>query len=154
MAVETEIQDNALRRRKLGNTSNESSSADLLNNNHISCNNENECEEEQEHDFDADNSTLETAVADDLKHKTENLSHDETLNKLKEVGAKTPILPSEIGTDFNFKRQVVWPNAIGFIVLHLCALVGVLLVMFGFVRFYTVLYSKYSLNPSSYQIYI
>lgn len=141
MAVESEIQDITLRRRKLG--SNQSSSSDLLNNNSNSCINENDCEIEQEDDFDADSSTLDTATAVELQHTTETLSHDEALNKLKEVGAKTPILPSEIGTDFNFKRQIVWSNAIGFLILHMCALVGVLLCMIGMARFYTIIYSKY-----------
>lgn len=142
MAVESEIQDITLRRRKLGNISNQSSSSDLLNNNSSSCVNENDCEIEQDNDFDADASTLDSATADELQQTTENLSHDEALNKLKEVGAKTPILPSEIGTDFNFKRKIVWQNAIGFLVLHLCALVGVLLVMVGMTKFYTVIYSE------------
>lgn len=141
MAVESEIQDITLRRRKLG--SNQSSSSDLLNNNSNSCINENDCEIEQENDFDADSSTLDSATAVELQHTTETLSHDEALNKLKEVGAKTPILPSEIGTDFNFKRQIVWSNAIGFLILHMCALVGVLLCMIGMARFYTIIYSKY-----------
>lgn len=35
------------------------------------------------------------------------------------------LLPQEIGTDYTFKRKIVWPNAIGFLVLHLLALYGV-----------------------------
>lgn len=33
-------------------------------------------------------------------------------------------LPSEIGTDYNFKRKIVWFNTLGFVALHLAALVG------------------------------
>lgn len=62
--------------------------------------------------------------------QTSHLSHDDELKKLKEIGAKTPILPSQIGTDFNFKREVVWSNAIGFAALHLCAVIGVILGLF------------------------
>lgn len=31
---------------------------------------------------------------------------------------------SEIGTDMNFKREIVWFNAIGFLMLHLAGLAG------------------------------
>ncbi|KAJ8985371.1 hypothetical protein NQ317_008405 [Molorchus minor] len=33
-------------------------------------------------------------------------------------------LPSDIGTDYSFKRKIVWKNAIGFLILHLAALYG------------------------------
>ncbi|XP_063926211.1 acyl-CoA Delta-9 desaturase-like [Zophobas morio] len=35
------------------------------------------------------------------------------------------LLPQEIGTDYTFKRKIVWPNAIGFLVLHFLAFYGV-----------------------------
>lgn len=143
MAVESEIHDVALRRRKFGTISNQSSSSDLLNNNTISCTNENEFEREQENDFDADTTTMDSATAEEVQNVAQTLSHDEALDKLKEIGAKTPILASEIGTDFNFKRKIVWSNAIGFLILHICALVGVLLVMIGQTKLYTVIYSEY-----------
>lgn len=93
-------------------------------------------------EFDTDVSTLNPTIAEELIETTQHLPHDAALEKLKEVGAKTPILPSEIGTDFNYKRQVVWPNAIGFMALHICALIGVLLVMLGYSNYKTVIYSK------------
>lgn len=93
-------------------------------------------------EFDTDVSTLNPIVAEELIETTQNLPHDIALEKLKEVGAKTPILPSEIGTDFSYKREIVWPNAIGFLALHICALIGVLLVMFGYSNYKTVIYSK------------
>lgn len=139
MAVESEIYDVALRRRKLGTMSNQSSSSDLLNNNTTSCTNENEFKNE----FDADATTMNPATAEEVQYVAQTLPHDEALDKLKEIGAKTPILPSEIGTDFNFKREIVWTNAIGFLILHTCALAGVLLVMIGQTKLYTVIYSKY-----------
>lgn len=94
-------------------------------------------------EFDTDVSTLNPIVAEELIETTHHLPHDAALEKLKEVGAKTPILPSEIGTDFSYKREIVWPNAIGFLALHICALIGVLLVMFGYSNYKTVIYSKY-----------
>lgn len=33
----------------------------------------------------------------------------------------------KLGTDYNFKRKIVWFNAIGFLFLHLCGVYGVYL---------------------------
>lgn len=49
-------------------------------------------------------------------------------------------LPKEIGTDYSFKRQIVWPNAIGFLMLHLAGLVGLL--MCGRAHIFTIWWSK------------
>ncbi|KAJ3627590.1 hypothetical protein MTP99_014956 [Tenebrio molitor] len=38
---------------------------------------------------------------------------------------KAALLPQEIGTDYTFKRKIVWFNAIGFLFLHFLALYGV-----------------------------
>lgn len=40
-------------------------------------------------------------------------------------------LPAEIGTDYNFKRKIVWFNALGFLVLHLAALYGIYLCFYA-----------------------
>lgn len=79
--------------------------------------------------FNQEHSTLDLSKTE-TQLKESNLSHEDELKKLKEIGAKTPILPSQIGTDFNFKREVVWSNAIGFAALHLCAVTGVILGLF------------------------
>lgn len=93
-------------------------------------------------EFDTDVSTLNPIIAEELIETTQHLPHDVALEKLKEVGAKTPILASEIGTDFSYKREIVWPNAIGFLLLHICALFGILLTMLGYSNYKTVIYSK------------
>lgn len=93
-----------------------------------------------EDEFDNEITTLNPSATDDVINA--NLPHDKELEKLKEIGAKTPILPSEIGTDFNFKREIVWPNAIGFLVLHLCALVGVVITLLRMVDIRTTIYGK------------
>lgn len=49
-------------------------------------------------------------------------------------------LPKEIGTDYTYKRRVVWFNAIGFLILHLCGFVG--LFMCGICHQLTILWSK------------
>lgn len=88
-------------------------------------------------EFERDMSTV-----DNVLGHTHHLSHDEQLLKLKEVGAATPIMPSQIGTDFNYKRIIVWPNAIGFFVLHLCAFYGVYLTFSGVAQHKTTVYCK------------
>lgn len=81
-----------------------------------------------EDEFDQQITTLNPAMVASMSLSTgaEPLPHTAELEKLKEIGAKTPILPSQIGTDFNFKRKIVWTNAIGFLLLHLCALIGII----------------------------
>ncbi|KAJ8921482.1 hypothetical protein NQ315_003100 [Exocentrus adspersus] len=39
-------------------------------------------------------------------------------------------LPAEIGTDYSFKRRIVWKNALGFVALHVAALYGLYLAIF------------------------
>lgn len=145
MAIDLEERDVSIRQRKIGNLSNQSSSSDLLNNNNNNNNEKFVDAYEDEPDFDAHATTLNSTVSDELKSTTEHLAHDETLSKLKEVGAKTPILPSQIGTDFNFKREIVWKNAIGFLALHLCAVIGIGIGLLGYAKLYTYIYSKCTL---------
>lgn len=99
----------------------------------------------KEDEFDAEITTLNNGnCAEALATATtENLPPIEIIAKLKEIGAKTPILPSQIGTDFNYKREIVWSNAIGFFLLHLCAVIGIVLVPLGFTDYRTVIYCKY-----------
>lgn len=52
------------------------------------------------------------------------------------------LLPSEIGTDYNFKRKIVWFNAIGFLILHIMAFTGLYLT-FTSCKLLTVGWSKY-----------
>lgn len=49
-------------------------------------------------------------------------------------------LPAEIGTDYNFKREIVWFNAIGFVFLHIAALIGYCLCFYA--HSFTVTWSK------------
>lgn len=144
MGIDLETRDVTVRQRHAGNLSNQSSSSDLLNNNNTEkCVDRNEQSAyEFEPDFDAHATTLDPHLADQLKHTAESLPHDEALHKLKEIGAKTPILPSQIGTDFNFKREIVWKNAIGFLMLHICALIGIIIALMGYAKLYTVLYCE------------
>lgn len=67
-------------------------------------------------------------------------SSQHTLDQLKEIGAKTPILATEIGTDFNYKREIVWFNTIGFVLLHLAALIGLYLMASGHAKVLTSAY--------------
>lgn len=132
MAFETDTQDTTVRRRNVDFISD--------NNNNEKIENVSDGEADT-NSFDADSTTLDPIVAKELKHTTETLEHNDALNKLKEVGAKTPILASEIGTDFSFKRKIVWSNAIGFLILHILAVIGIVLPGLGYAKLLTVLYS-------------
>lgn len=50
-------------------------------------------------------------------------------------------LPAEIGTDYNYKRRIVWANAAGFLALHLAALYGYYRCLFA--QPLTILWSEY-----------
>lgn len=50
-------------------------------------------------------------------------------------------LPAEIGTDYNYKRRIVWVNAVGFLALHLAALYGYYRCLFA--HPFTIFWSKY-----------
>lgn len=69
-------------------------------------------------------------------------THDEELQKLKEIGSKTPILPSEIGTDFNYKREIVWSNCFGFLLLHVIGIIGAYMLFDGSADVKTTIYCE------------
>lgn len=48
----------------------------------------------------------------------------------------------KLGTDPNFKRKIVWKNAIGFLVLHLAAFYGLYLVLTFRIKILTYLWGK------------
>lgn len=139
MVIDASLNDVTLRQRHISTlpSAAESASTDSSDNASI------ESDRCSDTEFDTNISTMDSKTAEELVKTTKNMSHDAALEKLKEVGAKTPILPSEIGTDFSFKRKIVWTNAMGFLALHICAVIGALLGIFGFTKFYTLLYSKF-----------
>lgn len=145
MGIDLESHHVLARQRNAGSLSSKSSSSDLVNNNNgDKCSDRNEQSAYGfESDFDAHATTLDPHLTDQFTHIAENLSLDEAIHQLKEFGAKTPILPSQIGTDFNFKRKVVWKNTIGFLLLHICAVIGVVIAARGHAKGYTLLYCEY-----------
>lgn len=67
------------------------------------------------------------------------MTQTETLTQSPKTEINYPKLPQDIGTDYTFKRQIVWKNVLGFIVLHLAAIYGLYLSLFkakGFMFFY------------------
>ncbi|CAG9138792.1 unnamed protein product [Plutella xylostella] len=46
-----------------------------------------------------------------------------------------------IGTDYSYKHEIVWKNAIGFLILHILCLWGVLIAVTGNVQFITLLWA-------------
>lgn len=53
-------------------------------------------------------------------------------------------LANEIGTDFHFKREIVWFNAIGFLILHLGGIYGLYLMLTRTAMTKTGLYGRLS----------
>lgn len=140
MGLDTHFDESTIRQRIPNGSHSEikityKSSSDTNNNDNDSIN--------EEDKFDAEITTLNNISAKEAIANAEQLPHDLAIQKLKEIGAKTPILPSEIGTDFSFKRKIVWSNALGFLFLHILALIGVGLGLFGFADPRTNIYCKW-----------
>ncbi|KAL0831993.1 hypothetical protein ABMA28_001493 [Loxostege sticticalis] len=51
--------------------------------------------------------------------------------------SESKICTQYIGTDYSYKHQIVWKNAIGFLILHLLTLWGVYIVVTGGIQFRT-----------------
>ncbi|KAJ8718946.1 hypothetical protein PYW07_016502 [Mythimna separata] len=49
-------------------------------------------------------------------------------------------IPKVIGTDYSYKHKIVWKNAIGFLIMHLLALWGLILIFTGYVKWQTILW--------------
>ncbi|XP_055594368.1 delta(9)-fatty-acid desaturase fat-7-like [Uranotaenia lowii] len=94
-------------------------------------------------------STLDPSQFQKALSNCNNLAHEgEVDKKLKEIGSHTPILPSEIGTDFNFKREIVWKNVIGFAALHVCGWIGLHLAFWQYCDWRTTLYTAWLMYMS------
>lgn len=94
-------------------------------------------------DYDSNASTISAHEKNKIIETLADLrTHDDELQKLKEIGSHLPILPTEVGTDFSFKREIVWKNAIGFLLLHLIGAVGGLMMITGFCDIRTSIFSK------------
>lgn len=91
----------------------------------------------------SEDSTLPIAKAVELVNRCSHLkTHDDELKTFKEIGSKTPILPSEIGTDPNYKFTYVWFNYIGFVILHIIGLSGAAAAIFGYCSIWTTIYCE------------
>ena len=94
--------------------------------------------------LESEDSTLTLAKAVELVEKCNTLeTHEDELKTFKEIGSKTPILPSEIGTDPNYEFTYVWFNLIGFVVLHFVGLSGLVAAVFGYCSIWTTLYCEF-----------
>ncbi|KAK4882902.1 hypothetical protein RN001_006221 [Aquatica leii] len=75
--------------------------------------------------------------------KTKNLNHLANLTEKFQEDVKKKYdthlkLPAQIGTDYNFRRKIVWFNVLGFIALHLSALYGYYLCLYA--HFFTIIW--------------
>lgn len=68
----------------------------------------------------------------DINKLFKSVDHDHAENKYAK----------EIGTDYNFKREIVWFNAIGFLVLHICGVYGTYLMFSGHAKIWTTIYCE------------
>lgn len=94
--------------------------------------------------FKSEDSTLPLDKAVELVNKCSTLkTHDEELKTFKEIGSKTPILASEIGTDPNYEFSYVWFNYIGFVILHFIGLSGAAAAILGYCSIWTTLYCRF-----------
>lgn len=73
-------------------------------------------------------------ASDDETEKSRNKSSD---NKIIDYTHK-----DSIGTDHSYKHEVVWRNAIGFLILHILAVYGFLRACIGSCKLYTVVWGK------------
>jgi hypothetical protein len=92
-----------------------------------------------------EDSTIPIAKAVELINKfgESHHTHEEALQKCREVGSQIPvIMNSEIGTDPDYKFSFVWFNTIGFVVLHIIGISGWLAALLGYCRVYTFLYCE------------
>lgn len=64
----------------------------------------------------------------------------EIKNKIKE----NILDKRNIGTDLTYKHEIVWKNAIGFLILHFFAVWGLYLLVTGHIKPITALWGKYS----------
>lgn len=103
----------------------------------------------------SEDSTLPLAKAIELVNKCSTLkTHEDELKTFKEVGSKTPILASEIGTDPNYKFTYVWFNYIGFVVLHAIGLSGALAAILGYCSIWTTVYCELKYNENFFIIFV
>lgn len=72
-------------------------------------------------------------LKDKIKDDTENIITEEICDKDHNI---------TFGTDYSFKRKIVWFNVIGFILLHIAALYGLFLISTQG-KLITLIYGKY-----------
>lgn len=70
----------------------------------------------------------------------------EIINSVK-YGQEIPDKTNEwttkyIGTDYSYKHEIVWKNAIGFLIMHICCLWGFALLITGQIKLLTVIWGK------------
>lgn len=93
--------------------------------------------------MDLEDSSLSPAKAVELVSQfSKATTHDDQLKTLKEVGSKTPVLASEIGTDPDYRFTFVWFNFIGFTLLYIIGGTGALAALLGYCKVKTSIYSK------------
>lgn len=58
------------------------------------------------------------------------------------IEEKNIIITKHIGTDYSYRHEIVWKNAIGFLILHILAVWGLFIFFTGGINLKTYLLSK------------
>ncbi|XP_063827537.1 acyl-CoA Delta-9 desaturase-like [Ostrinia nubilalis] len=90
-------------------------------------------------------------AASDIHTESPCVANGEANGKSCEANGKSgsELTVQYIGTDFKYKHEIVWKNAIGFLILHLLALWGLFIVFTGGVQFRTFLWTVFIANFAS-----
>lgn len=69
-------------------------------------------------------------------------TYEDEPKKCFESNEKADMVTKCIGTDYSYKHEIVWKNAIGFLILHLLAVWGYYILLTGGIQFKTFIWSK------------
>ncbi|XP_026757907.2 acyl-CoA Delta-9 desaturase-like [Galleria mellonella] len=65
----------------------------------------------------------------------------DTLSNINDIAKENEVDPKYLSTDYSYKHEIVWKNAIGFLILHLFAVWGAVLMFTGGVTWKTTLWT-------------
>ncbi|XP_055371727.1 acyl-CoA Delta-9 desaturase-like [Condylostylus longicornis] len=109
------------------------------------------------HNNNNNNNNNETEVLSEYELKKSDITNSNNTNNISEIKTDKEIEAEiirqvsstatleQIGTDYSFKREIVWFNAIGFLILHVFGAVGFGLLIFGYAKIQTFLFTVFLL---------
>lgn len=83
-------------------------------------------------------------TASDIHFNNEPSACEKTaINKMENTSKTEFPVTKYIGTDYSYKHEIVWKNAIGFLILHLLGIWGILVMLSGNIYMSTFIWGKY-----------